>query len=212
MKKKAVSLLFTVIFTVLTACGNDSPDNPGNAEPTKAEAVPTEATVTEPTKATVPIEVSEEPTPEPKDGEPVIEGVYFDIYVMNADYEDVMGQCNFPEPRLVFFDYKTKPFEECDYAILKSGETYHFHFGHSKGFYAMLYAPKEMEYASIIDKNGLEWKFYDKAANPEVTGTQNGRLESTSGFEFEGGTITKDFTIKYEDGSEEIFTITITDQ
>lgn len=210
MKKKAVSLLFTVIFTVLTACGNDSPDNPGTAEPTKAEAVPTEATVAEPTEVATPTEVAEEPTPTPEDVGPVIDGVDFSIYLMNADYKDVMDQCNFDEPRLVFFDKKWKPFEECDYAILKSGETYHV--TNDKGFNARLYAPKKMEYATITNPDGSEYKFYDKEMNPEETGTLDGYLHYETGFYYESGTITRDIYIKYEDGSEDSMTITITDQ
>ena len=211
MRKKFYCITIATILTILTACGGSS-DSPTTPEPTKVEATPTEATVAEPTEATSPTEVAEEPTttPEPENGEPVIEGVWFDVYLMNADYEDVMGQCNFPEPRLVFFDKKWKPFEECDYAILKSGETYHV--TNEDGFNARLYAPKKMDYATITNPDGSEYKFYDKEANPEETGTLDGYLHYQTGFYYESGTITRDIHIKYEDGSEDSMTITITDQ
>lgn len=216
-KRRLLAMVFAIVMTILviTGCenGESVTTNPGTSSTTtttqKPEAKPTEAIVAEPTEATTPTEVTEEPTPEPN-GDPVIEGVWFDVYLMNADYEDVMGQCNFPEPRLVFFDKKWKPFEECDYAILKSGETYHV--TNEDGFNARLYAPKKMDYATITNPDGSEYKFYDKEANPEETGTLDGYLHYQTGFYYESGTITRDIYIKYEDGSEDSMTITITDQ
>lgn len=213
MKKKVLCFILATTITVLTACGGGSSDSPSTSEPTKAEATPTEATVVEPTEAATPTEVAEEPTPE--DSGYVIKGVDFEEY-MNKFYSarELRDKCELEELSLIFFDLTEKgsraPFEDGGYDVIKNGETYHCTPNDSH-FQAYLYSPKQMEVATFVfTEGGAPEKLYDRESNAMNADTLSGQLQSIDFYE--GGTVTKEIYITYEDGTEETFTFTVTDQ
>ena len=93
----------------------------------------------------------------------------------------------------------------------KNGETYHRRF-EDHVFTAFLYTPKQVETATIEYSKGV-YVFYDKQYLLEHENSiLDGRLQSNDKLEYEGGTVEKTLHITYEDGTEEDFTFTITDQ
>ena len=125
--------------------------------------------------------------------------------------EAVIERCKCEETRLLFFDHdesgRTAKFEDGGFAALKNGETYHLKYPNHI-FIASLYSPKEINVASIEYK-GEDINFIDKQA-PAYT-LQN-FLQSNHELCYDGGTMSKEIKIKYEDGTEETFTFTVTDQ
>ncbi len=223
-KRRYLAMVFAIVMTVLviTGCenGESVTTNPGTSSTTttqKPGAKPTEATVAEPTEAASPTEVAEEPTPEPEDVGPVIEGIDFSGLIAFKDsMADVRNQCSFYESRLIFFDhapheggkqkYKVAPFEDGGYAILKNAETYKRIPDHK--FKCMLYTPKQIDKA-ILD-NGRH--IYEKERMSDNDFDLWAGYFDMDELKYEGGTVEHYIEINYDDGTSETFTFTITDQ
>ena len=229
MKKtrRLLAMVTAAILAIFAIAGCTNASSASTSTPTSStqqtstvEATPTIAEVAEPTPEVIePTEDPvEEPTPTeaPSDSGCVIDGFDFSPYIelRSGGIENMVAEARFDEPRLIFFDScgrKIPTFEEGDYAVLKNGETYHRRF-EDHVFTAFLYTPKQVETATIEYSKGV-YVFYDKQYLLEHENSiLDGRLQSNDKLEYEGGTVEKTLHITYEDGTEEDFTFTITDQ
>lgn len=218
-KQRYFAILIAVVMTFvgMTGCehGESITTIPGTTTTSRTEATPTEAPVAEPTEeATTPTEaVVEEPTPE--DSDDAIGEIDFQEYVdKKATAREIRDKSELKELSLIFFDIteegRREPVESGGYAVLKNGETYHCT-PKDKMFIAYLYSPKQMEVATFVfAEGGAPEKMYDRESNAMNADTLAGRLQADEFYE--GGTVTKEIYITYEDGTEETFTFTVTDQ